>query len=72
MIKPDALNIKEGDLMPFAPFIVIIQLVIQFYNEFMKLYCDPCHHEVSIFSTSESKVIIFFYNISRIVRWILK
>ena len=49
MIKPDALNIKEVISLPFAPFIVIIQLVIQFCNEFMKLYCDPCHHEVSIF-----------------------
>ena len=38
----------------------------------MKLCCDPCHPQVSIFSISEMMVIIFFYNISRMVRWILK
>ena len=73
MIIPDALNIKKGDfLLSFVPFIVIIQLVIRFCNAFMKLCCDPCHPQVSIFIISEMMVITFFYNISRMVRWILR
>ena len=66
---PDVLNIEKGD---FSAIIVIIELVIQFCNAFMELCCDPCYPQVSIFSTLEMMVIIFFHNISRIVQWILK
>ena len=50
MIMPAALNIKKDDfLLSFTHFIAIIQLVIQFCNAIMKLCCDPCHPQVSIF-----------------------
>ena len=35
-------------LLRLARFIVIIQLVIWFYNALMKLCCDPCYPQVSI------------------------
>ena len=55
-------------LLQFAHFIFIIQLVIKFCNAFMKLCCDLCHPQVSIFSILEMVAINFVYNISRIVR----
>ena len=72
MIIPDALNIRGVIFTAIRTFFIIIQLVIRLSNAFMKLCCDPCHPQVSIFSISKVKVINFFYNISRIIRWILK
>ena len=72
MIIPYALSIRGVIFTAIRTFFIIIQLVIRLCNAFMKLCCDPCHSQVSIFSISEMMVINVFYNISRIVRWILK
>ena len=45
--------------LPIAPVIVMIQLVIQFCNAFMKFCCDPCLAQVPILSILEMMVIIY-------------
>ena len=50
MIMPATLIINMGDFPTLAPFIAVIELVIQFSNDaYMQLYCHPLQPEVSIF-----------------------
>ena len=43
MIIPATLIINVGDFATPHIFFVVIELVIQFSNAFMQLFCHPCH-----------------------------
>ena len=43
MIIPATLIINMGDFTTPHTFFAIIELVIQFSNAFMQLFCHPCH-----------------------------
>ena len=44
MIIPATLIINMGDFTtPYTFFFAVIELVIQFSNAFMQLFCHPCH-----------------------------
>ena len=43
MMKLATLIINMGDLLPLTPFIAVIELVIEFSNAFMQLYCHSCY-----------------------------
>ena len=74
MIIPATLIINMGDFTtPHTFFFAIIELVIQFSNAFMQLFCHPVTlSPLSIYFWHSDMMIIFFYNVSIIVPWISK
>ena len=71
MIIPATLIINMGDFTTPHTFFAVIELVIQFSNAFMQLFVTPVIPKY-LFWHSDMMVIIFFYNVSIIVRWISK
>ena len=73
MIIPAALNIKKGDfLLALTHFIAVIKLGIQILQYIYENLLWPLSPPDIYFWQLQMMVITFFYDIVRIVRWILK